>query len=336
MGTVEPSRVTVKDVAKLAGVSTATVTRTLRHQDRVIPETRERVMAAVEALKYRPNPMAQDLRHGGRTAAVGLTIASFTNAFQTAVAAGAERELRRTGLQLLIGSSDLDATREPELAKAMIDRRVSVLMAMPDGNERDYLEASRLYGTPVVLIGRPANGLVADVVTTDDDRGVAEATNALIDLGHRRIAALAGAANSFRAHQRIQGFRSALTRRGIQEIPGLVITDLVTSESATRAARELLSMDDPPTAILALNLGISNGVLLDRIAHNRSNAYIALDETELSVGLGVSAIVRDPEELGRQAAMLALSRINDPDLPPRSVVLPSHLVKRGTGELPPA
>lgn len=335
MDELELSRVTVKDVAKFAGVSTATVTRTLRQRELVVPETRQRVLAAIEALKYRPNPMAQDLRNGGRTAAVGLTIASFTNAFQTGVAAGAERELRRAGLQLLIGSSDLDLDHEPELAKAMVDRRVSAILAMPDGEDRSYLAAERLYGTPVILVGRPANGLAADVVTTDDDRGVEEATEALLARGHRRIAALAGVAGSFRASQRLEGFRRALSHHGIPESPRLTITGLETAEAARAAARALLDAETPPTAIVALNLGISDGVLIDRITQQRQNAYIALDETELSVGLGISAVVRDPEELGRQAAKMAISRIHNPDQSPRTLVLPSRVVARGSGEIAP-
>lgn len=333
MADLEQLRVTVKDVARLAGVSTATVTRTLQDSERVIPETRQRVLDAVERLGYRPNPMARDLRHGSRTGAVGLVMARFTNMFQSGVAAGAERELRRAGLQLLIGSTDDDPSREPELAKAMIDRRVSALMMMPDGNERDFLSPAHLFGTPVILVGRPAEGLAADVVMTDDDRGVEEATNQLLDLGHRRIAALAGRSDSFRAVQRLSGFSAALAKRGVTQDPRLVIDGLLTPDQARAAMADLMKLPAPPTAVLALNLGISTGVLLDRIDNQRSLAYIALDESELSAGLHISAVVRDPEEVGRQAALLAIARVAQPDLPPRAVTLPSHLVRRGSGEI---
>lgn len=333
---VPHQRVTVKDVARLAGVSTATVSRTFQEPERVIPETRRRVMDAVEALGYSPNPMARELRHGGKTAAVGLVIASFTNAFQTGVAAGAERELSRAGLQLVIGTTDMDPSREPKLAKAMVDRRVSVLMMMPDGDRRDFLAADRLFETPVVLVGRPADGLDADVVLTEDDRGVEEATGALIDLGHARIAALVGEMSSFRASQRLSGFRAAMERRGILVDPDLVITELRTSDAAAAAAARVFELADPPTAVLALNMGITTGALLDRLAHARRSAFIGLDESELTAGLGVSAVVRDPEELGRQAALLAISRMQDPGRPLQSVMLPSRLVRRGSGEIPVA
>ena len=95
-----------------------------------------------------------------------------------------------------------------------------------------------------------------------------------------------------------------------------------------------MDLPAPPTAVLALNLGISTGVLVDRIANQRRFAFIALDEHDLSVGLGVSAVVRDPQEVGRQAARLAIERIADPDASPRTVTLPSVLVRRGTGEIP--
>jgi LacI family transcriptional regulator len=115
----------------------------------------------------------------------------------------------------------------------------------------------------------------------------------------------------------------------------LVVTDLFTASDARAAMEKLMRLPEPPTAVLALNLGISTGVLLDRIANQRDLALIALDETELSAGLGISAIVRDPRELGRQAARLAIERIERPDEPPRTVVVPYTLAKRGSGELAP-
>lgn len=327
-------RVTVIEVAEAAGVSTATVVRALQGSPRVVPATRERVLEAARKLGYAPNPMARDLRGGNRVRAVGLVTADFTNAFQAAVAAGAEQELRRAGLELLIAATDDDPSREPELARTMIDRRVSALLMMPDGDDRDFLRADRTYGTPVVLVGRPAGGLDVDVVTTEDDRAVAEATDQLLVLGHRRIAALAGRSDSFRAAQRLAGYRDSLARHGLAD-SALVVTDLVTAAEARQAAAALLDGENPPTAVLALNLGISTGVLLDRIAGGRSCAFIGLDETEISAGLGVSAIVRDPRELGRRAAQVALERIAAADEPARTVVLPATVRRRGTGELPP-
>ena len=329
------ARVTVSDVAQAAGVSTATVTRALQASPLVVPATRERVVEAARRLGYTPDHTARDLRRGHRTAAVGLITAGFTNMFQAGVAAGAERELRRAGLQLLIGSTDDDITREPDLARTMVDRRVSALIMMPDGNDRDFLRADRTFGTPIVLAGRPAHDLSADVVMTSDDSGVEDATSQLLALGHRRIAALAGRVDSFRAAQRLSGYRAALARHGIEEIPELVVTGLTTSGQARTVAGRMLDRPERPTAVLALNLGIGTGLLLDRIAHRRGNALITLDETEVSAGLGISAICRDPQEVGRAAAALALERIARPDTPARTITLPTVLVKRGSGELPP-
>nr|WSY48840.1 LacI family transcriptional regulator [Streptomyces sp. NBC_00886] len=324
-------------MAREAGVSTATVTRTLQNPDVVKPATRERVMEAVRQLGYSPNPMARNLRHRSPSGVIGLVTAGFTNIFQAWVAAGAEAELRRAGLQLLIGSTDDDPAREPELAKIMIDRRVSALLMMPDGDDRDFLRPAYTYGTPVVLVGRPANGLDVDVVMTRDDRAVDEATDQFLNLGHRRIAALAGRADSFRAAQRLAGYRAAIARHGMPEQPELIVTDLTSPQEVSAAITRMMEMPEPPTAVLALNLGISSGVLLDRIVNHRNNiAFVALDENDLSAGLGISAITRDPVELGRQAALLAIERIANPTARPRTVTLPSLLVQRGSGELPPA
>jgi LacI family transcriptional regulator len=330
----EVNRVTVKDVADLAGVSTATVSRTFRDPEKVVASTRRRVLDAVDTLGYRPNPMARELRVGGRMEAVGLVIASFTNSFQTGVAAGAERELNRHGMQLIIGTTDTHEEREPDLARGLVDRRVSALMVMPDNDRRDYLHPDRLFGTPVVFVGRPAGEAGGDTVLTDDDRGVAEATRGLIARGHRRIAALAGSIETFRTRQRLAGFEAAMTEAGLEIDPALVLTGIASSSEASAAAAGLFALTRPPSAILGLNLGISTGILLDRIANDRRSAYIALDETEITAGLGITAIVRDPEELGRQAALLAISRIEDPTREARTVVLPTRVVPRGSGEIP--
>ena len=325
-------RTTLRQVAQAAGVSTATVTRTLQNSPRVEPDTRQRVVEAIARLGYSPNPMARNLRVGGGEGTVGLVTAGFTNLFQAGVAAGAERELRRAGLNLIIGSTDMDPSREPELARAMIDRRVSALMMMPDSDERGYLSTEHTFGTPVIFVGRPAHDLDADVVMTDDEHGVHTATTQLLELGHRRIAALAGS-STFQARQRLAGYRSALAEHGAADDPRLIITDLITSAQACDAVAGLMDHVDPPTAVIGLNLGISDGVLMDRISHHRRYAFIAFDENELYTGLGVTAVVRAPQEVGRQAALLALARGRDPEGPGRTVDVHSRLVRRGSGEV---
>lgn len=342
-----PQRATVSDVAREAQVSTATVVRALKDSPAVVPSTRARVQQAAERLGYRPNPYARDIRRGGdHVKAVGLVTSSFTNTFQAAVAAGAELELREEGLQLLISSTDDDPTRERELARGMLDRRVGALLMMPDGEDRDYLRAEALFGTAVVMVGRPAAGLDVDVVMTDDDSAVALATRKLVDLGHRRFAALAGRRGGFRTEQRLAGFARGLEADGSggldtpkmatrHDVQAQVVADLVTAADARETMERLMDTPAPPTAVLALNLGISTGVLLDRVAHRRGTAFVSLDETEISAGLGITAITRDPREVGRQAARLAIERMNSPSQPSRVVTLPSRLIARGSGELPP-
>lgn len=330
-------RVTLREVARAAGVSTATVTRTLQHSPRVEEATRDRVLAAVKELGYTPNPMAQGLRDGRRDGAVGLVTSGFTNVFQAGVAAGAERELRRAGLQMIIASTDEDPGREPAVVRALIDRRVSALLVMPDSDERDHLTPDHTFGTPVVMVGRPTGGLSADLVTTDDDAAVQEATERLIALGHRRIAALAGLRSTFPARRRLEGFHRGLAgSTAVEDDPDLVVSELATSEEARGALRDLLCGPNPPTAVLGLNLGISTGVLLERLAGAAPFAFIGFDETEVSAGLGISAIVRDPQDVGRQAARLALARLTEPALSPQTLTLPSHFVARGSGEIPAA
>lgn len=322
------NRATLHDVARLSGVSTATVARVLANSSLVKPETYERVAAAIKQLNFRRNEMARDLKKGTGSSAVGLVVNGFDNPYYAQIAMGAERELRSAGYHLVLGATDEDPGQERSVANAMLERRVSALLIISGTQDHGYLAKERGLGTPVIFVGRPPVNIEADCVLVDDRFGVREATEALLKAGHSRIGVLHGQTDAYPSRERIAGFLAALHNHGIEADPELVVGDIANSKMAEMVALQLMAASRPPTALLGLNHGISVGMVRAALRSNERPDLVGLDELELADVLGVSIIDRCPAELGRQAALMAIQRIAQPESPAARLMLSPRFVRR--------
>ncbi|MGJ7442188.1 LacI family DNA-binding transcriptional regulator [Aquipuribacter sp. MA13-6] len=328
-------RATLADVARLAGVSVKTVSRVVSGETNVRPETRDHVMQAARRLRFRPNHLARDLRRGGVSTTVAFVIGDLTNPFYSRVAAGIERTLAEHGLTMVLAATDDDPGREAAVVQAMLERRVRSLILVPIATDQGYLEGERQLGTPVVTVDRPASNLTADSVVFANQDGAREAVRSLLAVGHRRIAFIGSSPTLYTHGQRLAGYRSALASAGIDVVTEYERTDAPDSGSAEKAARELLDLDEPPTAVLAGNNRASTGVLRAWRGLDAPPALIGFDDFDLADALGITVVAHEPEEMGREAALLALTRQDDLDAPVEQLVLPTRLVPRGSGEQPP-
>jgi LacI family transcriptional regulator len=170
---IEPAqaRATLADVARLAGVSAKTVSRVMSGDGNVSTQTRERVMLASKRLRFRPNNLARNLRHGGVTSTVAFVIGDITNPFYFNVAAGIERELATQGLTMLLATTDDAPGSEAVVVDTLLAQRVRALIIVPIATDQSYLEGERQLGTPVVCVDRPAHHLVADSVVLQNRLG---------------------------------------------------------------------------------------------------------------------------------------------------------------------
>lgn len=322
------NRATLHDVARLSGVSTATVARVLADSALVKPETRIRVKNAVKQLHFRANEMARDLKRGRPSSAVGLVVNGFDNPYYARVALGAERTLRQAGYYLVLGATDEDPAQEPAVASAMLQRQVSALLIISGTRDHQYLARELSFGTPVIFVGRPPANLEADCVLVDDRAGVLAATKALLDAGHRRIGAVHGPSDTYLSHERLGGYFEAHLQAGVAPVSEFVVGNVLTPLAATQAAESLMKAVDPPSALLGLNHGVSVGILNALLRMGGTTAFVGLDDFELADVLGISVIDRCPEELGRQAALTAIERIRNPDLAISRVSLAPKLIVR--------
>ncbi|WP_405373071.1 MULTISPECIES: LacI family DNA-binding transcriptional regulator [unclassified Microbacterium] len=329
-------RATLDDVARLAGVSSKTVSRVFAQRELVAPQTVERVLGAAKRLKFRPNSLAQGLRRGG-SRTVGFIIGELSNPFYYKVAAGIEKELSAHGFSLVVATTDDTEEGEGRVADALLAQRVGALLLIPVGEDQSYLEGERQLGTPVIAIDRPARNLVADSIVLDNRAAVLEATRRLIGRGHRKIAYVCNPASVYTQAERLAGYRQAMAEIGVDTAPWEMLGDDLTV-SPTDLVSELWRDRSAPTAIIAGNNRVTIGALraLRERGDGGRTALIGFDDFDTGDVLGVSVISYDPLELGRRAAALAMERVSDPSGFVQQITLPTWIIERGTGERPPA
>jgi LacI family transcriptional regulator, galactose operon repressor len=339
--TTPPRRPTMKDVANLAGVSLATVSRVVNGSSDVRPDLALRVQDAVEVLGYRRDLMASTLRRNDRlSSTIGLIIEDVANPFFSAVHRGVEDVARSHGVLTFAGSSDEEPARERELAEAFAARGVDGLLIVPCSSDQGYLRRERESGTKLVFVDRPPRFIDADAVVTDNAAATKAAVEHLIGAGHQRIALLADRPSVYTAAERRRGYREALAGAGIDADPSLERVGLVDSASAEAAARELLLGSDPPSAIFAAQNLIAIGTIraLRDCGLQHETALVAFDDITLAdmVDPGITVVAQDPFALGRRAAELLFSRLDGVDGESQLIVVPAELVPRGSGEIAPA
>ncbi len=336
-----PPRPTLRQVAALSGVSVKTVSRVLNDEPYVSEETARKVRTAAAQLGFRLNTLARELRAGSTSPTVGLLIGDLANPFYSRIARGAERELRARGLQLVTASTDEDAELEWSLTQEMLGRRVRGLLIVPTSQDHTYLDVERKHGLPVVFLDRPPTNIVADTIVLDNVGGARDAVQHLLAHGHRRIGLIGDLPRLSTHIARLAAFGDAMEAAGSTDWQDYVRADSHDAQAAEENVLEMLSMRRPPTALFTTNNRITTGALhalrrwQDQQPARPLPALIGFDDLDLGDLLGVSVISHDPEAMGRLAARTALDRIDGAIHPARTVVMPTTLVVRGSGERPP-
>ncbi|MGY3262874.1 LacI family DNA-binding transcriptional regulator [Frigoribacterium sp. 2355] len=335
-GTGRGSAVTVKDIARVAGVSPMTVSRVLSGGKNVRPALREHVERVVAEVGYHRNENARSLRPGHRSGLVGVMITNIANPYYAGVVQGIEQVVAATGRRILVGTTNEDADLERQLLSDFLGRQVEGLVVVPVGGDADRFLPERLAGVPLVLASRTVDGVQADAVLIDDVEGARQAVSQMLDEGHRRIAFLGNKETVSTGRRRLAGFRAALEQRGLTVDDDLVVFGLQEASASEAVTRDLLATDDPPTAIFAANNRISVGVLralsqrdeeAPTTAVPRLFAFDSFDFADMAP-VPLSVIDHDPVELGRASAQMLLARLDGSaeGQPPQLVELPVHIV----------
>jgi LacI family transcriptional regulator len=328
------SRPTMKDVAVAAHVSLKTVSRVVNGEPGVTPSTEQRVRAAIATLGFRRNDSARLLRTG-QAATVGLVLEDIGDPFYSALSSSVEGVARAHGSLLIIGSSDADPATEHMLALTLCARRVDGLIIVPTNGDHGFLVQEMTAGVPVVFADRPPGGIDADTVISDNTGGAANGTVHLIAGGHRRIGYIGDNQDIFTARERYQGYRSAMSAADLPVAASWVTMGTPTTAGVQEALERMLAGEEPVTAIFCGNNRVSVLALHVLAARRQTVAMVGFDDFELADLLGITVIAQDTAELGRQAAELLFQRLDGDGPPPHRIVIPTRLIGRGSGELPP-
>ncbi len=312
--------VTVKDVAKLAGVSAATVSRVINLDARISPETTGRVNSAIRELGYSVNHVARSLKTR-QSHTVGLIVPEFRNDFFMGIAQGVEEALQSGGFSLMICNANESAKEEAERVALLLEKRVDGVIVIPSTDTGAHLGRLSAAGVPVVLVDRAVRDFDADTVLVDNVNGTYRAVEKALLEGARRIGFLGGDQRLTSARERYEGYRRALQDYQVNPDASLERFGDFHAGSGYQLLGELLALPQPPSVVFISNYFMHVGasrLLTERRTEGVSESsgktdpwLVSFDDLELSFALGFSRIlVRQPTlDLGRQAAGLLLDRL---------------------------
>ncbi len=328
-------RKTLKDIAKHAGVSPATVSLVLRKSPLVARETRQRVQTSIETLGYVYDRAAANMRMRS-TQTIGLVVCEITNPFYAELTAGIDDTLDRAGwVAFLANTAELPARQDRFIARMREHRVDGLLLAPAEGTDPAIVEELRRTGLPVVQMLRRLGKRNADQVGPDFRLGMTLAAEHLIRLGHKRIAFVGGGRRASPTRDRAAAYRDTLARYGLTIGP--IVNCLPTREEGARAVGELMrGKPSDPTAVLCYNDLCAFGVLLglaDRgLVAGRDCAVIGFDNIAEAALYrpALTTIAIDARRIGEEAANLLLRRIKAPNGAPESIVLPPKLIVRSS------
>jgi LacI family transcriptional regulator len=307
---------TIKDVARRARVSTATVSRVINKDSRIAPDTRQRVLEAIEELSYRVNPIARSLK-SNKTLSVGFVAPEIANEFFMRVAQGVESTLRDHGYNMVVCGTNESVEIERERIEFLLEKHVDGLIIIPSTREgRHFAEVLKDDPVPAVLVDRLTEGFDSDAVLVDNVTGTYRAIHHLLKRGHRSFGFLGGDLQLTSARERYEGFLSALQDFGIR-VPerNLRFGDFHV-ESGYELIRELLEQSDPPQSIFISNYFMHIGAVRYVVEHREKltpNLFLAsFDDMELSSVTGIPSltIAQPVSQIGEEAAKLLLRRIS--------------------------
>ena len=330
----------ILDVARRAGVSASTVSRSLRGSAKVSQQTRERVLRAAAELEYVPSPAASRLA-SGRTSAIGVIVPFATRWFFSEVLTGVEEPLREAGYDLLLYNVGDPAGRQHFFEAMPLRRRVDAVLTVASSFSRPEQDALRALDMPVAVVGGHVAGFPR--VGIDDEAGAAMAVRHLLLLGHREVVMISGDPGDpigrFTTSARRRGFERALTEAGLPTGPDRMVAEPWGVIGGMHAAEQLLSRRRLPTAIFAesdeMALGALQTLRRAGLAVPGRVSLVGFDDHEMAPAADLTTIAQPVHEQGRLAARLLLAVLDGSPPAMGEVVLPTRLVVRRT-TAPPA
>lgn len=325
--------VTMKDVARRAGVSSATVSHVINETRFVSDELKARVYQAMRELNYHPDAIARSLRRR-RTQNIGMIVPDISYPFLAEVARGVEEAGFELGYNVILCDSDGDLEREANYIELLQEKKVDGIVFVAAGESSSHVQALIEQGIPVVVCDRELAGVEVDTVIADNVESGYQATKYLISLRHRRIGCIAGPWELEISNKRLEGYRQALEEHGLPFREELIVHSDFQCRGGYQAMRELLALDEPPTAVFACNDLMAIGAICaasqKKLRIPRDVAIIGCDDIAPAsfTNPSLTTIAQPKREMGAAAVEMLVERIRDKSKPPTTRLLPIALVIR--------
>jgi LacI family transcriptional regulator/LacI family repressor for deo operon, udp, cdd, tsx, nupC, and nupG len=327
----------LKEVARKAKVSIATVSRALNHPNKVEKSTLQRINKIVKEVNYKPNRVAQRLRiKEGHKKIIGLLVPDIQNPFYVDVVRGVEDYAYLRNCALLVSNFAQSKEKEKLYLEIMKSESVDGLIVAPfDENDED-VKALINEGMPIVCVDRGLSNISVDVIVVDNEKGAYDAVSLLIKKGHKRIAYIGGLPQIPTTHQRKNGYIKALENKNITIDKNLIRLGNSKQESGKDITKKLLKLKYPPTAIFTGNNLITLGALETIHAMNlripEDIAIVGFDDMPWAISLNppLTAVKQPGYDIGKQAAGLLYQRILEPDKLTAKTILNTELIIRNS------
>jgi LacI family transcriptional regulator/LacI family repressor for deo operon, udp, cdd, tsx, nupC, and nupG len=326
---------TIHDVARVAGVGIGTVSRVLNEHPSVRPATREKVLAAIAQLHFKPNPIARSMI-SKRTDAIGVVVPFFTRPFQIEVLRGVQNALSRAQKELVLYNVENDTQRDHYFSEIPMHRRVDGMLIISLPPSDSVVQSFHDVGLPTILIDAYSPHVTSLVVNNVE--GAYQAVKSLLDKGHRHIGFINGIIEgNFKfnqANDRLIGFHRALGEAGLPFEPNMIVEGEWNRQAGRDAARSLLTQNPRPTAIFAASdlqaIGVLETAQSLNIAVPSELAVIGFDGLEIAELLNLSTVQQPMLQMGEIGTTQLLAHIGNPQLPPELIRLSTTLVERLT------
>ncbi|MGR3806369.1 substrate-binding domain-containing protein [Pasteurella testudinis] len=325
---------TMKDIARLAQVSTSTVSHVINNSRFVSDEIRDKVMGVVRELNYTPSALARSLKVK-ETNTIGMLVTASSNPFFAEVLRSVERYCNRHHYNLILSYTDGDSQRLQANLETLIRKQVDGLLLMcAESHWQLNDDISQRLHLPMVMLDWWPTALNADKVHENSEYGGYLATKTLIDAGHREIAIITGSFKKSLASNRLKGYQTALSEAGIALRDEWIIESHFDVEGGIESMQQLLQLNPRPSAVFAssdtIAIGAYQAAWRAGLAVGKDISIIGYDNIELAQYLSppLTTIHQSKNNLAKQAVEMLLQRIKNPDLGYRTLTLEPHLVWR--------
>lgn len=334
--------ITLQDIANMAGVSSATVSRVINNSPLVKPDTRENVLRVIKKLNYVPNALARSLSLN-ETNTIGVVVPDILNPFFGKIVRGISTVLRERDYNIAMCDTEENISNEYTSLQMLRKQQIRGLIITPT-LEHENSSGLKLVeieqdGIPVVIVDRDLNLSNFDGVFVDNIKAGIDATQAFINAGHKKIATIMGPADSKASKERFLGYQIAMKKNGIDIETSYIFNGYYNIESGYNITKKILALSDPPTAIFIgssiLTQACINTLLENKVKIPEEMAIIGFDEMDYlkPLDIHISYIERSVRLMGEVAAKLLMEKIQDPSQGAhvrKRVILPTKLILNGS------